>query len=225
MLPPFFQGHQNNGHSPQSPLARRLFSFANLDRLIDNVAGVIIGKREVIELAVIALLARGHLLLDNVPGAGKTMLARALAASLALTFRRIQLTSDLMPSDITGASLPNAKTGEFDFVAGPVFTNIFSPARSTARRGARGPRCSKAWPKPGDGGRYHVIARAAVHVIATQNPVDALRDLYFDLAILLARFCDAIGAQARGAAEAARLIPSYLTSGCAEEKDCAFAVS
>src|SRR3954468_15511566 len=77
-------------------------SFAHLDRLIANVSEVIIGKREVIELAIVALLARGHLLLEDVPGVGKTMLARALAASLDLHFRRIQFTPDLMPSDITG---------------------------------------------------------------------------------------------------------------------------
>src|SRR5262245_55949924 len=91
-------------------------------RLIDNVAAVIRGKRDVIELAVIALLARGHLLLDDVPGVGKTILARALAASIDLKFRRVQFTPDLMPSDITGAAVYNPKSGGFDFVAGPVFT-------------------------------------------------------------------------------------------------------
>src|SRR3972149_8181816 len=95
-----------------------------IDKLIENVEKVILGKKTVVQLAITTVLCRGHLLLDDVPGIGKTMLARALAASIDLRFRRIQFTPDLMPSDISGASIFNPKTAEFDFIQGPVFTNI-----------------------------------------------------------------------------------------------------
>jgi len=93
-------------------------------RLIANIERVIIGKREAIRLAVVALLADGHLLIEDVPGVAKTMLARCLALSLGATFRRIQCTPDLLPSDITGLSVFNQRTGEFEFNPGPVIANI-----------------------------------------------------------------------------------------------------
>jgi MoxR-like ATPase len=82
------------------------------------------GKRAVVRLALVALLARGHLLLDDIPGVGKTTLARALAAALGLEFRRVQFTSDLLPSDILGVSLYNPRTAGFETRKGPIFTNI-----------------------------------------------------------------------------------------------------
>ncbi len=93
-------------------------------RLIENIEKVIVGKPEAIRLAVIALFADGHLLIDDVPGVAKTMLARSLALSIGATFRRIQCTPDLLPSDITGLSIFNQKTGEFEFSPGPVMANI-----------------------------------------------------------------------------------------------------
>jgi MoxR-like ATPase len=93
-------------------------------RLLDNVERVIVGKREAIRLAVIGLLADGHLLIEDVPGVAKTMLARSLAASIGASFRRLQCTPDLLPSDITGLSIFNQKTGEFEFSPGPVMSNI-----------------------------------------------------------------------------------------------------
>jgi MoxR-like ATPase len=95
-----------------------------LRALSDNIEQVIVGKKEVIELAIITLLCRGHLLVEDVPGLGKTMLARAIAGSLSLEFKRVQFTPDLLPSDVTGVSIYNQKNGEFDFRPGPVFTNL-----------------------------------------------------------------------------------------------------
>ena len=92
--------------------------------LIENVEQVIIGKRQVIEYIMVALLCEGHVLLEDVPGSGKTMLARSVAASLGISFKRIQCTPDLLPNDITGVSIFNQKTGEFEFKPGPIFVNI-----------------------------------------------------------------------------------------------------
>src|SRR3989304_10306858 len=89
-----------------------------------NIGTVIKGKPEVIRMAVIALLARGHLLIEDVPGVGKTTLAQGLARSLGCTFQRIQFTSDLLPSDITGVNIWNAQAGIFEFRPGPLFAHI-----------------------------------------------------------------------------------------------------
>ena len=93
-------------------------------QLEDNVARVIRGKREVIRLATVCLLARGHVLLEDVPGVGKTTLAQALARSMGLSFQRIQFTSDLLPSDIIGVSIFNQKSQTFELVPGPLFANV-----------------------------------------------------------------------------------------------------
>ncbi|WP_173048264.1 MoxR family ATPase [Nitrospira sp. KM1] len=90
----------------------------------DNIARVIKGKASVIEMAVVCLLARGHLLLEDVPGVGKTTLAHSLAQSLACSFKRIQFTSDLLPSDIVGVSMFNRQKQAFEFMPGPIFANI-----------------------------------------------------------------------------------------------------
>jgi MoxR-like ATPase len=93
-------------------------------KLIDNISKVIVGKREVIELVVVGLISNGHVLLEDVPGLGKTMLSNSLAKSIAGRFKRIQFTPDLLPSDITGVSIYNQKSGEFEFNEGPIFANI-----------------------------------------------------------------------------------------------------
>ncbi len=94
------------------------------ERLIKNVNTVIVGKKEVIELVLVALLCEGHLLLEDVPGIGKTMLARATAMSLGCIFKRIQCTADLLPSDVTGIHYFNQKTSQFEFRPGPIMANI-----------------------------------------------------------------------------------------------------
>jgi MoxR-like ATPase len=96
----------------------------SLDRLIDNIGTVVLGKPDVIRLAVVALLAEGHILIEDVPGVGKTLLARAIAASIECSFRRIQFTPDLLPSDILGSSVYNTNSGEFVFKPGPIFANV-----------------------------------------------------------------------------------------------------
>lgn len=97
---------------------------STLVRLENNIASVVLGKREVIRLALVALLSNEHLLLEDVPGVGKTLLALALAKSLAADSKRIQFTPDLVPADITGGNIFNMKTGDFEFFPGPVFTNV-----------------------------------------------------------------------------------------------------
>ena len=92
--------------------------------VVNNVEQVIVGKRSQIALALVSWLCEGHLLLEDVPGVAKTMLARALAASIGCTFKRVQCTPDLLPSDVTGASIFNQQTSQFEFRAGPIFTNI-----------------------------------------------------------------------------------------------------
>jgi MoxR-like ATPase len=106
----------------QGARMRAVQDFTN--QVIENVEKVIIGKRAAIELVLVALLCEGHVLLEDVPGSGKTMLARAVATSLGIGFKRIQCTPDLMPNDVTGVSIFNQKNGEFEFRAGPIFVNI-----------------------------------------------------------------------------------------------------
>ena len=95
-----------------------------IQRLEDNIARALVGKTEVIRLAVVGLLARGHLLIEDVPGVGKTTLAAALARSIGAGFQRIQFTSDMLPSDILGVSVYQPARGDFVFKPGPLFTNI-----------------------------------------------------------------------------------------------------
>jgi MoxR-like ATPase len=94
------------------------------NKIIDNVERVIVGKREEVTLALVALLCKGHVLIEDVPGVGKTMLAKAISRSMGCSFKRIQFTPDLLPSDVTGISVFNQQTREFEFRPGPVITQI-----------------------------------------------------------------------------------------------------
>ena len=98
--------------------------LALLPRLVDEVETVFRGKRETVRLSLAALLARGHLLFEDIPGVGKTTLARALTAAMGLEFRRVQFTSDLLPSDVLGVSVYNPRTHEFETRPGPIFTHV-----------------------------------------------------------------------------------------------------
>ena len=144
-----------------------------LANLVNNIGKVIVGKKEVVELAMITLLCRGHLLLEDVPGLGKTMLARAIAGSLALKFKRIQFTPDLLPSDVTGVSIYNQKKGEFEFKPGPLFTSILLADeinRTTPRTQSSLLESMEEGQVTVDGSTYRLPA--VFMVIATQNPIE-----------------------------------------------------
>ena len=142
-------------------------------RVIDNIESVIDGKSEAVETAFVVLLAEGHLLIEDVPGVGKTVLARALARSVDCSVRRIQFTPDLLPSDITGVSAYNQHSGEFDFKPGAVFANIVigdeinraSPKTQSALLEAMEERQVTV-----DGTTYGL--GGPFSVIATQNPYE-----------------------------------------------------
>src|SRR6476469_2242380 len=108
--------------APDSAGLRQVAALAA--RVRENVGRVIVGKTEVIDRVLVALLCGGHVLLEDVPGLGKTLLARSLARSLACSFARIQFTPDLLPSDVTGLSVYNQQQQEFQFRPGPVFTQV-----------------------------------------------------------------------------------------------------
>ncbi len=144
-----------------------------LNTFAQNIEKVIVGKRDVIDLACITLLCKGHLLIEDVPGLGKTMLARSIAGSLDLHFKRVQFTPDLLPSDITGVSLFNQKKGEFEFKPGPVFTNILLADeinRTTPRTQSSLLECMEEFQVTVDGTTY--LLPQVFMVIATQNPIE-----------------------------------------------------
>jgi MoxR-like ATPase len=142
-------------------------------RVVDNVERVIVGKRDAIELALVALLCDGHVLIEDVPGVGKTMLARALAVSIGGLFRRVQFTPDLLPNDVTGVSVFNQKTGDFEFRAGPAFANVLLADeinRATPRTQSALLECMGERQVSVDG-VTRPLARPFL-VLATQNPVE-----------------------------------------------------
>ena len=114
-----------------------------LERLRGAIGQAMVGQTAVIEQVVAALVASGHVLIEGVPGLGKTLLVRALAKALSLAHGRVQFTPDMMPSDITGHAVLDPGTRELRIVRGPVFTHLCSPTRSIARRRRRRARCSR----------------------------------------------------------------------------------
>ena len=142
-------------------------------RIIDTVETVIDGKREAVEMALMVLLAEGHLLIEDVPGVGKTMLARALARTVDCTVSRIQFTPDLLPADITGVSVYNQASQEFEFKPGPIFANLVigdeinraSPKTQSALLESVAERQVTV-----DGQTYRLAAPFTV--VATQNPIE-----------------------------------------------------
>jgi len=142
-------------------------------KLIENVEKVIFGKHEVVEQAVICLLCQGHLLIEDVPGVGKTMLAKALARSIGGTFKRIQFTPDLLPSDVTGVSVFNQKTREFEFRPGPILSHIVLTDeinRATPKTQSALLEAMEERQVTVDGITYHTPKPFLV--IATQNPIE-----------------------------------------------------
>jgi MoxR-like ATPase len=141
--------------------------------ITEQIETVIVGKREAVELVVVGLLCNGHVLIEDIPGVGKTMLARALAAALGARYRRIQFTPDLLPADITGTSIFNQKTGEFAFRRGPIFANVLLADE-----------INRATPKTQSSllegmEEFQVTVDGATHelerpffVIATENPIE-----------------------------------------------------
>ena len=142
-------------------------------RLLDEVERAVVGKREVLELVLLAILADGHVLIEDFPGLAKTLIARSFARCCGMTFNRIQFTPDLMPSDITGSSVFNQRTGDFEMRTGPVFANLLladeinrSPAKTQAallegmqERQVTVEGVTRALPRP-------------FLVLATQNPIE-----------------------------------------------------
>lgn len=146
---------------------------SNFDVIVDNIATVIKGKRDVIRLSMVAIICEGHILFEDVPGTGKSMLARAIAQSMNSQAGRVQCTPDMLPGDITGSSIYDAKKGTFDFKPGPIFANVLlvdeinraTPKTQSALLEAMAERKVSA-----DGVTY-MLPRPFL-VLATQNPVE-----------------------------------------------------
>jgi MoxR-like ATPase len=143
------------------------------ERVVANVERVIVGKHHEVRLALVALLCRGHLLIEDVPGTGKTMLAKAIARSLGCTFRRIQFTPDLLPTDVTGLSIFNQKTQEFEFRPGPIMAQVVLADeinRATPKTQSSLLECMEERQSTVDGTTY--MMPDPFLVIATQNPIE-----------------------------------------------------
>ena len=145
------------------------------EKIKNNVARVIVGKQDTVDMLTVALLCGGHVLLEDVPGTGKTMLIKSLAASVGCDFKRIQFTPDLLPSDITGINFFNMKKSEFEFIPGPIFANVVLADeinRATPKTQSGLLECMEEAQATIDGKTYPLPA--PFMVIATQNPVESM---------------------------------------------------
>ena len=183
-----------------------------LPRIKENVSRVIIGKDSVIDLLLTALAAGGHVLLEDIPGTGKTVLAKSLAKSMDLAFGRIQFTPDLLPSDVTGLSYYNQEKGAFVFKEGPVFTNLLLADeinRATPRTQSSLLECMGEGQVTVDG-----VTRTPgepFFVIATQNPVETL-GCYPLPEAQMDRFLMRVGMGSLTAGEERQMIDRYITA-------------
>jgi MoxR-like ATPase len=147
--------------------------FGLCDRIIENISQVIVGKRHVIELLLVTLLADGHALIEDVPGLGKTLMAKSLAKTIGGTFKRVQFTPDLLPADITGFNVYNQQSGLFTYQAGPVFTHILlaDEINRTIPRTQSSLLESMEERQVTVDGQTHVLP-SPFFVMATQNPIE-----------------------------------------------------
>ncbi|MGD9142365.1 MAG: MoxR family ATPase [Dehalococcoidia bacterium] len=143
------------------------------EKIVENIEKVMVGKPEAVQLAVIALISQGHALIEDIPGVGKTMLARSMAKSINCSFKRIQFTPDMLPGDITGVMIYNQKSGDFEFRTGPILTQVLladeinraTPKVQSALLEAMGERQITV-----DGVTRQMLS--PFHVLATQNPIE-----------------------------------------------------
>lgn len=170
----FERGHMAEAGSGNTMVAGDFSEFQHsFEAIVENIARIVQGKEDVVRLSLVALIAEGHLLLEDVPGVGKTMLAKSIARSVRCSWRRIQFTPDLLPTDVTGVSIWDRNTGAFDFKHGAVFSNIVlgdEINRASPKTQSALLECMEERQVTVDGVTHHL--EEPFMVIATQNPIE-----------------------------------------------------